>query len=314
MKYNVIMKKMCCILLFFVFFDYQLFFVYKASAYENKTQYAKALSDCVLYKSSEMKDNYDDIYFYVPESYFVIVLEAVNDDCVKVQYDKYIGYVKFNTIVLSTFTPIVKTLEGVKFDIKETSGTQIWNKPSTSGSVLTTVPAGFKRISYISKTIGDIPYGGESNVWFYVTYIPFANSTNVYEGYIYSENSTNLDKIIFNSETNPEINEIENVSDNSSINLNATFRTIIVSLISIPIILFIVVILYKIVKKIKINTNKTIFHNVENEENFNGCENVNLKTKIDNMKNQVFIKQPKYDKNKNQYPTFPHYDSDDDLL
>jgi hypothetical protein len=154
----------------------------KAFSYHQNLQYAKVSNNCFLYKSIEMKDEYDDIYFYIPESYFVVVLDNVNNDCLKVQYDKYIGYVKSSFVKFVNFVPIVKFLENIKLDIKEMAGTQIWNKPTTSGVVLTTIPAGFKQINYISKTIGDVPYGGESNIWYYITYTPFNNSTNVMRG------------------------------------------------------------------------------------------------------------------------------------
>jgi predicted PurR-regulated permease PerM len=118
-----------------------------------------------------------------------------------------------------------------------------------------------------------------------------------------------------------EINEMNNAENNYSFNINSTLKTIIVALISIPIILFIVVILYKIVKKIKENTNKTIIRNNEMIENYNdsnqNCvdyKNVGLKSKINNMRSQIFVKQNKNFNDKNKFPSFPYYDSDDDLL
>ncbi|MBQ4541449.1 MAG: hypothetical protein IJA23_01210 [Clostridia bacterium] len=315
------MKKICSFLLIFIFFNNSQINGNVTFSYEQKTQYAKAVSGCVLYKSVEMKDSYDNVYFFVPESYFVVVLKFVNENCIKVQYDKFIGYVKSKFVKLVNIIPIDKTLDNVKLDIKETSGTQIWNMPTTAGMVLTTIPAGFKEINYISYVVGDIPYGGESNIWYYVTYTPFENSTNVYEGYIYSENATNLDDIIFNVETDPEIQQVSVNENNDSLNLNATLKTIIVALISIPIILFIVVILYKIVKKMQENTNKRINHNNEMIEKYNNSndmvvdnKNDNLRSKINDMKSQVFVKQNKDLKSKSKYPSFPFYDSDDDLL
>lgn len=321
MKYNVNMKKICIFLLIFILFNNTLKKPDVTFSYEQKSQYAKVLNDCVLYKSVEMKDNYDDVYFFIPESYFVVVLKIVNENCIKVQYDKFIGYVKSKFVNFVNIIPIDKTLENVKLDIKETSGTQIWNRPTTSGLVLTTIPAGFKEINYISYTVGDIPYGGESNIWYYVNYTPFENSTNVYEGYIYSENTTNLDEIILNVETDPDIQQVNVNENNNSLNLNATLKTIIVALISIPIILFIVVILYKIVKKLQDNTNKRINRNNEIVENYNNSNDMNddnkngdLRSKINDMKSQIFVKRNKDIKCKTKYPSFPFYDSDDDLL
>ncbi len=319
------MKKICSFLLIFIILSSSCNCKNKVFAYNQKVNYAKALSSCMLYKSIEMIDSYNDMYFYIPESYFVVILESVNANCYKVQYDKFIGYVNSKNVSLVNFTPIVKFLTSVKFDIKETAGTQVWNVPNTKGSVLTTIPAGCKQITYIAQIYGEIPFGGESNVWFYVNYVPYENSTNVYEGYVYNENTTNLDEIIFNAETNAEIETTVIQENISSLNLSSTFKTIIVALISIPIILFFVIILYKIVKKFKKSTNNRNFNKNNNDyfegnntfkeihEN-NSYSNSNIKSQIDEMRGQVFVKQNKSVASKDTYSGFITYDEDDDLL
>lgn len=336
LKYNINMKKICSFLLICLFFNVSFIsdnFVYSKT--ENTT-YAKALSNCVLYKSQTLDNDINNIFFIVPETYFVVVLEKVDDLCLKVQYDKYIGYVNSESVLMATFIPIVKTLENITCDIKQTSGTQIWNKPSTEGNVLTTIPAGTTKISYIAEVYGIIPVGGVSNVWIYVTYTPLTNSTNVYEGYVYSENVTNVSEIVANVETNPEvIAKDEIVEKDETIYISSTFRTIITALISIPIILLFAIILYKFIKKFKKNTNNNKYQNnyyfdktydkhlnfdkQDNiyQENYFSRENndVVLKDKIDKMKNTTYIKQPKrISKHGKSYPVFPVYNSEDDLL
>ena len=64
-----------------------------------------------------MNQNYQDIYFIIPETYLVIILETISDNCFKVQYDKFIGYVDSSTVILATFVPIVKTLDNISFDM-----------------------------------------------------------------------------------------------------------------------------------------------------------------------------------------------------
>lgn len=318
------MKKIYCFIFCLI-----LNFNYKSNvetyAKSETNTYAKALDYCVFYKSSDLKNEIDNIYFVIPETYFVIVLETVSDECFKVQYDKYVGYVKSSSVVIATFIPIVKTLEGVTCSIKETSGTQIWNKPSTSGSVLTTISAGTDDISYIAMVYGSIPSGGESNLWYYISYTPNFNSTNVYEGYVYSENVTNMSEIIPNAESNPEIIRDENLSG-SVIYISSSMKTILVVLIAVPIILLILIILYKIINKFRKNTNTQNFqqnnnHDTQTYENqdfehdleFNDS---NLKNKINKMRGVPFVKKLKKNPtlNKTNYPQFPTYDSDDDWL
>ena len=323
------MMKMCKILLFYIV----LILCFNFANIENfsyaKTQsvrYAKVLNGCLLYKSQDLKDDIDNVYFVVPESYFVTILEDVNDNAYKVQYDKYIGYVKCEFVSPVTFVPDVKTLTNIKCDIKQTSGTQIWNKPSADGNVLAIIPAGEIGVSYISYVFGEIPTGGEINVWYYILYTPSSNLTNVYEGYVYSENVTNLTDIPVNLEDNPELYVDGKDSGENNVYISSTFKTVIVALISIPIILLISIILYKLVKFITKYTNKNKNANNYNYEKSNLESDFkandlssdekysSIKTEIDNMRNKTYHKKLIRNNNNKRYPTFPIYDSEDDLL
>ena len=308
------------------------------------TTYAKALVGCTLYKSRSMSNELENIYFIIPETYFVVVLESISDVCLKVQYNKYIGYVNITTVTIATFIPIVKTLDNIKCDIKGTSGTQIWTAPSSSeGKILTTILAGTTGINYIASMYGNIPSGGESNLWYYISYTPDSNSTNVYEGYIYSENVTNLTEIVANTETNPEvINPPDNKEINDTIYVSSTVKTIIIAIIAIPIILLFAILLYKVVKRFKENLNKKHVDSQEikylrehnRDQNYDDYvrdygdtrENENsLHNRLNNMKNTTYIKKERPSiiyPNQSQsskssslnYPKFPSYSSEDDLL
>lgn len=274
------------------------------------TTYAKVLADCNLYKSKEMINNVDDVYFQVPETYFVVVLENVNEDCLKVQYGRFVGYVDASCVVISNFTPIVKTLDDVLCSIKKTSGTQIWSKPSTSGDVLTTINAGTENINYIASCYGDVPSGGESNVWFYVSYTPIENSTNVYEGYIYSENVAQVSEIVLNHENNPENIFDDELLNENTLLISSTIKTIIIAIVSIPIILFFVIILYKLTKIFQKNTKQKSFQHAIIENESDKIERVE-RVDIDKFKVSPFTK---IHKRKDAIPAFPDYDHDEDLL
>ncbi len=277
--------------------------------------YAKALSFCNLYKNDSMNEN--EIIFIVPESYFVMIIEIVNDECFRVQYKKYVGYVKSKNVTICEFVPIVKYLNGITLDIKQSSGTQIWSSPSVSSSILATVSAGVKDIEYIAYTYGDIPSGGNCNLWYYILYTPAENATNVYEGYVYSENTTNLTEITLNLESNPEVISDENSGDDLFV-VSSSVKTIVVTIIAIPIILFILIILYKFAKKFIKTTNKENFENNKTINTYNSNNypsDNNLKLELDKLKNEEFIKKQKTDcGGANQYPPFPSYSSEDDWL
>lgn len=323
-----------CVVINIVFQDNVRFsFGITYGASETKS-YAKALSNCYLYKTSSMSDDLENIYFIVPETYFVLVNEIISDDCISVSYGNYVGYVKSSTIVIATFVPVVKTLEGITCDLKETAGTQIWSLPTTTNSTtLTIIPAGTSGITYIASTYGTIPNGGESNVWYFVRYIPDSNSTNVYEGYIYSENVASVTEIVPNTESNPEVSTGDEDGDDT-LYISSTFKTILIAVIVIPVILFFAIILYNLVKKLSKFTNKQKVQNKnfydENsnylgENNFysNNFQN-NLSASngfdsehqsIEKFTNKTFVKKSNLPQRNNlNYPRFPSYDNDDDLL
>lgn len=259
MKYNKFMSIYKKIFNFFIILNLLLFPLSKSKAKSTfrevaylaseTTTYAKALSGCLLYKSDDLSQAYGNVYFIIPETYFVIVLDIddSSDKIMKVQYDRFVGYVDSSTVTVATFIPKVKTLTGVTVDIKDTSGTQIWSEPSTKSVEQYTLDRNTKNIEYIGSVYGEIPSGGDNNLWYYVSYTPPTNKTNVYTGYIYSENAINLSEIIPNTETNPDTNSSDMVG-NDVIYIGSPIKTVIIALIAIPIILLIAIMLYKIVK------------------------------------------------------------------
>ena len=248
------MKKLCKIILFFCVFVSIAPVQKKAYCLSDNATYAKVLSGCYLYKTQNFSSDFDNVYFIIPESYFVVVLETINDSCFKVQYDKYVGYVDSATVEIATFIPVVKTLTGITFDIKNTSGTQIWKMPTTDSNIYTTIDAGTKNIMYIASCFGAVPTGGESNVWYFVRYTPESNSTSIFEGYVYSENTTNLTEIVANTESNSELSLNSESDEKTLLFLSSTLKTIIIAVIAIPVVLFFAIILYKLINFIRKKT------------------------------------------------------------
>ena len=150
-----------------------------------------------------------------------------------------------------------------------------------------------------------VPSGGESNLWYFVFYTPSENSTNVYEGYIYSENTINLSEIVANTETNPEVISNETVDDNI-IYISSTIKTIIITIITIPVILFFVIILYKLIKKFGKNTKYN--NNLQNNIHVGDASVKNKNSKfLDKFKNMIRLKS------RNQNTDFVSV-NDDELL
>ena len=106
--------------------------------------------------------------------------------------------------------------------------------------------------------------------------------------------------------------------------ISSSVRTLLIALISIPVILLFAIILYKIVKNVRnFRSNRHDFAENEISGEF-ATENeatqieqkYSLKDRINNLKNSTLVRKnrsSKYSDN-STYPIFPSYDSDDDLL
>ena len=166
--------------------------------------YYKCLSACLFFKTSDITDmNISNIYFLIPEGYFVKKIDDISPSTIKVSYGTKTGYVMSERVKSVSFLPRVKYLENITFDINPTSGTQLWLTPSSkdnSNIVVKLIPAGTKNLTYIAKVNGEIPTGSTSSVWFYCYYSPAYEPTSVYEGYIHSEKTINLTEIPQNKE------------------------------------------------------------------------------------------------------------------
>lgn len=207
----------------------------------SQVKYAKVKENCYLFKTSDVTDSsYNNVWFFIPETYFVTILSEVDSMITRVQYKNKIGYVASDTIKQVDFVPLNPTLENVTFDITNDVGTQIRSCPNAenTSNILGVIPAGTTNLSYIATVLGDIPTGGTSNVWYYALYSPISDPTSVYEGYVYSEKTMNLT----NYEANLE--DVENaetpaddVTDFDEYKINGTIKTVLIILICVPIVL-----------------------------------------------------------------------------
>jgi len=299
-----------------------------------KTRYAKVKENCYLFKTSDISDaSYRNVYFIVPETYFVTILNEINSMIVKVQYKNIIGYVSSDSIKEVDFIPNVPVLENVTFEIDSLVGTQLRSAPNVdnSSNILMVIPAGTKNIVYIASTIGAMPTGGSSSVWYYALYSPETDPTSVYEGYVYSLKTANLTKINKNiegeTEKTPEINN----EDNKDLKINSTIKTVLIILICIPIVLVFILLVVGNVKrnkndKEKLNDNKIDFklkNNTKNEQSNYNSKKSRL-NKIDELDGKVLKRKDDFfekyiTNNEDDFqdtPKFPSYEEidDDDLL
>lgn len=210
-----------------------------------KKKYAKAKQNCFLFKTTDISSSvYSNVYFCVPESYFVTILQEVSSAVLKVEYRGKIGFVASDTVTVATFVPIVPTLDDIYCDVVSISGTQLRTSPSAenSNNILTILPSSTKNLEYIALCYGLKPNGGNSDEWIYVYYYPESDPTSVYEGYVYSEKICNISPIAINKENNPEI---EKEVEKEDVDVSKNVKIILLVLILLPVVLVFVLVAFR---------------------------------------------------------------------
>lgn len=283
----------------------------------SKKRYAKAKKNCYLFKTSDVSSlNVSNVYFSVPETYFVTILSEINSSVYKVEYKGKIGYVSTDTIVVSTFVPIVATLDDVFVDVSSVAGTQLRSSPfaDSSSNVIVNIASGTKNLEYVSFIESVKPIGGNSKVWYYVLYYPENDPTAYYEGYVYSEKTTNLTSFSDNLENNPEIKKGESDLHTSGEN---NFKIVLLVLILLPAVLVFVLVAFR--SRIMLKSKQQVLDNSSETTQVK-----NQKRSVDSLKGKHFVQKQINDENETEFetevsgisPRFPTYDivDDDDLL
>lgn len=284
-------------------------------------KFAKAKENCYLFKTSDISSSASkNVYFCVPKSYFVTILAELNSSVLKVEYKGKIGYVSKDSVVVASFVPIVPTLDDITLDIVSSSGTQIRSSPSaeTSSNIIKILSAGTKDLEYVSYINSSKPTGGNSNVWYYVYYFPEDDPTAFYEGYVYSEKTTNLSLISENLEKNPEVETDGTKQESNTIFVSKSVKIILIVLILLPVVLVLIIAIFRSKNAVIIKQKN------EQEDEQKQHQKERSKVAVKSLEGKHFIlkkNEKHYDENFGEEiasitPIFPSYDvvDDDDLL
>lgn len=256
----------------------------------SESEFAKVTDGTILFKTSDtdlvLSSN---IYFEIPDGYFVTIITKITSSVTKVKYGNFTGFVKSEKIKKVSGLPQNPTLKNVTFSIKDSASTQLRILPSTEehSTTLQILPSGTKNIEYIGKVNGEIPPSGRSNIWYFCMYSPDSDPVSVYFGYVYSEKCENLPEIPKNHEFENELISTQptNIED-EYIYLNGTVKTILIIIISLPILIIFLLLLF-----------------------------ANKQNKSILQKPQILHKKDKKQTQNNQNtPNFPTYDFDDEDL
>lgn len=214
------------------------------SADNVETYYARVMYDEVyLYKSPLDITDYSNVYFELPRTYFVELIDST-DDFYKVQYSSFTGYVKKESLQTIVGTPITPYLDNISFRIYSEQSRSLRTEPTeTAGtsSLVTYIPLLSRNLTYYGEIKGASLIDGRTNVWYYCKY----TADKDYYGYVYSDFCDEMSTIAENSEevvytSNPTFEVIET---ETSLPLADKTTTIIIAILCVPALIFVFMIL-----------------------------------------------------------------------
>lgn len=212
------------------------------SAATNDTYFARIMTDGVLlYRSPLNIDDYSNMYFELPKTYFVELLDSSNSVFYKVNYLNFTGYVKKESVQTITGSPLTPYLKNINFRIYAELSRELRSEPTDSAgaeSLITYIPLYSKNLTYFGIINGTSLIPERTETWYYCKY----TADKTYEGYVYSDFCDQLTIIKENTEeviytTNPTFEK--EVETNTSLPLNTGTTGIIIAILSVPAVIFI---------------------------------------------------------------------------
>lgn len=208
-------------------------------AYNDQTYYARILYDQVyLYKSPLDNNSIDNIYFELPKTYFVELINK-QGNFYEARYLDFIGYVKKDSVQAVASTPKNPFLNNINFRVYAELSQNLWSSPSNENpsNLITEIPALTKNIQYIGKITGSRLIEGRTNIWYFCKY---SNNSDYY-GYIYSDFCDEMNIIQNNIEELTYINNPsfqDEILANNSIPQESNIVGVVVAILSVPALIF----------------------------------------------------------------------------
>lgn len=239
------MKKHLIVLFLIIYTVFSSFLLFSTSnteeTYSNLDLYGKIITNnCTLLKTPSKIENYTNVYFLLEESYFVKINHE-QEDYYYVSYMNINGYVNKKDIELVNQQISSPYLNNITFDVIKPCFLQSSPENNESAQLLQLSPQ--TNVKFIGKIYGDEIYKNSGDVWYYCQ---IDNLNQTINGYIHSSNTNNLSPITQNSEITTEY--ISKSSVDNILNLNLSTQTILIIIVSLPVI-FLTLILIKGFKK-----------------------------------------------------------------
>ena len=226
-------------------------------ASNNVTYFARVMfDDVMLYRAPVDTTDSSNVYFELPKTYFVELLDSANDTFFYVKYMSFEGYVKKDSVQAITSTPSNPYLENISFRVYAELSRNLRNEPNTTSgtsSQVAYIPLLSRNLIYYGKIEGECLIEGRTNIWYYCKF----TADKDYYGYVYSDFCDELTPILTNSEevtytSNPDFKPVE--IEQTSIPPNDKSVGVIVAILAVPTLIF----LFMIIKSKNILTKERV--------------------------------------------------------
>lgn len=219
---------------------------------ESPTYYRIETENVTLFKTETLINDFENVYFNLPKSYFVKYISSVNENVIKVEYDGVVGYANKNLLTKCYGTPQTP-YANIKMDAQDVCNLVIYSAPTNTSNYVGLIPFNAENVKCFGSVSGNEAMEGFGNEWLYVKYQSFEQGN--LQGFVYAP----LCKNITAPETNTE--EIsttppEEIVQTSSVPVSTEFKNpdsmlLIIGLSVLAII--ILCLLFKPEKRKKIN-------------------------------------------------------------
>lgn len=215
-------------------------------AVSETTYFARIMQENVpLFKTAVEVEDFSNIYFNLPKTYFVELLDKTPNGFFKVNYLGFVGFIKKDAVQTIVGTPSNPFLTDINFRVYSEQSRDLRTEPSTksgSSSQVAYIPLLSRNLTYFGTIVGEQLIDGRTNIWYYCKYSADQN----YYGYVYSDFCDELTPILDNQEqvqytTEPNFNPSTKVNP-TSLKLENKTTSIIIAVLSLPAIAFMLLI------------------------------------------------------------------------
>lgn len=178
--------------------------------------YAKIISSNVkLYRSTTISEEFSNVYFVVPQSYFVEISNCDSENFYIATYIDVTGYIKKSEVQCVKGTPTVPFTNNASFRMFIPGGVDLRSSPTQSEGLNSIATLQFleTNLKYYGTIDGEEAISYKSTTWYFCKYSKNGTTQN---GYVYSAFCDLLTAIPSNAEVLEYVDEPEFIADPTS--------------------------------------------------------------------------------------------------